>query len=146
MRTDTNTLNASAPQITITPFDISPEALLALLRKQFPPVIPNEIETPEQMQEAARLLGECMANYVYLENMHVEARLIKRRLKQSKAPKEEIEEALIREEILDSWSDMAKNSYSAISRMISTRQQVLFELRMTDGIPAGRPGAGGTKN
>ena len=88
---------------------ISPEELLSVLRKRFPITIPETIETPEQMQEAGNLLGVYTSNYVYLENMRIAANLVKRKLKREGRPK---------------------------TRMIATRQQVLFELRMTDSIQA----------
>jgi hypothetical protein len=115
---------------------ISPEELLSVLRKRFPITIPETIETPEQMQEAGNLLGVYTSNYVYLENMRIAANLVKRKLKREGRPKNEIEDAISREEIFATYSDIAKNSYKAVSRMIATRQQVLFELRMTDSIQA----------
>lgn len=115
---------------------ISPEELLSVLRKRFPITIPETIETPEQMQEAGNLLGVYTSNYVYLENMRIAANLVKRKLKREGRPKNEIEDAISREEIFATYSDIAKNSYKAVSRMIATRQQVLFELRMTDGVQA----------
>ena len=123
---------------------ISSEELLSVLRKRFPITIPQAIETPEQMQEAGNLLGIYTSNYVYLENMRIAANLVKRKLKREGRPKNEIEDAISREEIFATYSDIAKNSYKAVSRMIATRQQVLFELRMTDGIQA-YPDQGGKR-
>lgn len=116
--------------------NISPEELLSVLRKKYLIEIPIEVETPEQMQEAGKLLGVCTSHYTYLENMRLAANLIKRNMKREGRPKEEIEDAVCREEIFKTYSEISKNTYKALSRMIATRQQVLFELRMTDGIPS----------
>ena len=51
-------------------------------------------------------------------------------------PKDEVEDALCREEIFKTYSEISENTYKTLSRMITTRQQALLELRMTDGIPA----------
>lgn len=115
---------------------ISPEELLLILRKKYLVEIPDSIETPEQMQAAGNLLGVCTSNYIYLENMRLAANLAKRRMKREGKPKDEVEDALCREEIFKTYSEISENTYKTLSRMITTRQQALLELRMTDGIPA----------
>lgn len=122
-------INISMPEI----FSMNPEELLYRLQAQVPNRIPISVDTVEEMTEAGRLLGEYASWYSYLTSMSIAAKLRKRALKQEKADKKEIEDALSREEIFASYADMAKASYNAVSRMFTVKQQINDELKMTDG-------------
>ena len=52
-------------------------------------------------------------------------------MKREKADKEEIDKMMEREELLTAYCEIVKMNYQAISRMISVRQQVYEELKMT---------------
>lgn len=114
-------------------FAMPPEQLLMEMHENFKTTIPISIETIRDMENAGRLLGRYASEYSYLSNMAMLAKLKKRTLKQDKADKKIIEDALSREEIFSNFADIAKSSYNAISRMITVKQQINDELKMTDG-------------
>ena len=114
-------------------FSMEPEELRKAGVKQFPIHIPDSIETVEDMAVAGKLLGRYTSWYSYFTGMALAAKLRKRTLKQEKADKKVIEEALSREEIFTNYADIAKSAYNAISRMFAIKQEINNELRMTDG-------------
>lgn len=114
-------------------FSMDPELLLLELSTRVPSHIPISIDTVEDMAEAGKLLGKYASWYSYLMSMSLAAKLKKRALKQEKADKKEIEDALSREEVFSSYADIVKASYNAISRMFTVKQQINDELKMTDG-------------
>lgn len=119
----------SVPEI----FTMEPEILRAAVATQFPVFIPMSIESVEDMAEAGHLLGRYASWYSYLTGMALAAKLRKRALKQEKADKKAVEDALSREEIFTSYADIVKSAYSAISRMFTIKQEINNELKMTDG-------------
>lgn len=114
-------------------FSMDPEELRESVAAQFPVKIPVSIETVDDMTRAGKLLGCYTSWYSYLTGMALAAKLRKRALKQAKADKKEIEDALSREEIFDSYADITKQAYNAISRMFTVKQEINNELKMTDG-------------
>ena len=107
-----------------------PEELLAYLSQEFYVPVPMSVESVDELQTAGVLLGRCAANYAYLINQAMLAKLIKRSLKQEKAPKSDVDDALSREEIFTMFADVSKTTYNAISRMITVRAQAAEELKM----------------
>lgn len=114
-------------------FSMDPEALRETVAAQFPVYIPVSIESVGDMTEAGQLLGRYASWYSYLTGMALAAKLRKRTLKQDKADKKAVEDALSREEIFESYADIVKSAYSAISRMFTIKQEINNELKMTDG-------------
>lgn len=114
-------------------FQLEPEVLLEAMRKRCCLVIPVTIETVEEMQQAGRILSACASEYSYLSDMALNAKIIKRRFKQEGRSKKEIDDALSREDIFEHFAEVMKAGYNAVSRMITIKQQVNEELKMTDG-------------
>ena len=110
---------------------MKPDALIQYMERQYALNLPKTLETVEEMKEANRLLSMCTSNYAYLANLAMIAKLEKRKLKREKASKEEIEDALSREEIIQKYTDINKLYYQTISRMITVKQQINQEMRMS---------------
>ena len=114
-------------------FQTDPMELMNIISDRCRLEIPPSIDTVEEMEMAGKLLSKCMSEYSYFTNMALMAKLRKRMLKRMKVPKEEVEDALSREEIFMNYADIMKFAYNTVSRMITVKQQVNDELRMTDG-------------
>lgn len=111
---------------------MDPEYLMTLIADKFKLDIPISIDTPEDMVLAGSLLGRCTSNYSYLVNMSMMAKIMKRKLKRAGADKNTIEDALSREEIFTNYADIMKAAYNTVSRMITVKQQINAELKMSD--------------
>lgn len=108
-----------------------PSVLAAELKNSFTTRMPEKIETPDEMYAAQRTLSRLASQYSFLTATNVEIKGLKRRMKREKADKEEIDKMMEREELLTAYCEIVKMNYQAISRMISVRQQVYEELKMT---------------
>lgn len=97
--------------------------------------IPPQIETPDDMTKAAKLLSRATSYYSFFENMRIRARIEKRMMKRAKCDTQLIEDMLMREEIFEVHAKTMNQAYTTISRMITVKQQVNFELRMTGALP-----------
>lgn len=95
--------------------------------------MPPCVDSIEDMERAGRLLGQCASNYSYLLNMAMAAKIRKRHIKRIGENKQETEDALSREEIFNTYAEIMKTAYNAISRMITIKQQINEELHFTDG-------------
>lgn len=113
--------------------NLESDKLIEYLDKNFKAEIPVNIDSIDAMQHAGRLLGICTSNYSFLSSMAIRAKTIKRTLKKTGADKQNVDEALAREEIFSIYADIAKMTYNAVSRMITVKQQINDELHMTDG-------------
>lgn len=109
---------------------IDPQVLLSELRRDFTVVLPEKIESTEEMWSAQKLLSKLGAQYAFLMAATVEVKEKKRRMKREKADKTEVDVMMEREDLLSTYSEMAKANYNAVSRMVSIRQAVYDELRL----------------
>ena len=110
--------------------EMTPGKLVSYLQKLCYVEIPPSVESVDDMKTAAKTLSTCASIYSYLINMKLMANIQKRSLKRDGADKKLVEDALIKEEIFDSYAKMIDTAYSATSRMVTIRQQVTTELRM----------------
>ena len=97
--------------------------------------IPPQIETTEDMTHAAKLLSQATSYYSFFENMRIRARIEKRMMKRAKCETQLIEDMLMREEIFEVHAKTMNKAYTTISRMITVKQQVNYELKMTGALP-----------
>lgn len=130
------------------PYDVvlkkTPEELQIWLEENFlSESIPTDVSSIDEMQEAGRLLGKFASEYVYLTALLISAKRgtrVSKRESQSAAPdekeskKRESEDFIDKKDAISQAVDSVKFSYSAVSRMITVRQAVEDELRMTDGV------------
>ena len=113
---------------------ISVDSLRAELRTNYAVSLPEEIISIDDMYAVQKLLSRYSANYSFLSAMEIEAKSMKRKAKREKAGKEIIESYLEKEELFHTYAENMKMAYSSLSRMISVRQQINEELKMTHAL------------
>ena len=110
-----------------------PEELMAAASNRFKLDLPPSIDTVDNLNKLAKLMSKSISEYSYLINMAQIARMRKRALKRSGADKFTVEDALTREEIFTNYAEIMKAAYQAASRMITVKQEINEELKVTDG-------------
>ena len=90
--------------------------------------IPTEITSIEAMTTAGTLLGELTNRYSYLSSLHMLVKAICRVYK--KQSKELWDEMVAKRDALEEACKMTLQQYQAISRMISTKQEINKEINM----------------
>lgn len=111
---------------------MDPEELTERLIREFYIAVPEEIDSVETMSLAGNMLGELTNNYSYLSSMLALFKVAVRVAKKKK-DKELTEDMISKRDTLEVILDMVKQQYAAVSRMLSTRQMVINELRMNEG-------------
>lgn len=90
--------------------------------------LPASIESVDDMRNAENLLSTLTNKYSYLLSMLM---VLKIRVRESKSiDKNTYAEYVSKRDLVSDSVDMIKQQYNAISRMISTRQQILKEIDM----------------
>ena len=110
----------------LDPFD-----LLEYLQTETTVTIPTQLETVDDMRAAGELLGRCASLYSWLAALAMQAKLLKKSAKHN-GDKDAFETALSREEVFNTFADLTKMNYQAISRMLTIKTQINEELKMTD--------------
>lgn len=109
---------------------LKPQELLLWLNKNCSVIIPERIESAEDLKFSGELIGKITGYYSFLMSIYLNAKIEVRMAKREKLPKEEIEEYIDRRDILKEYTDMLKLQYTSISRMITVKKQVDEELKM----------------
>lgn len=110
-----------------------PEELNNLLIVDYSKEIPTNLESASDMTKAGSLLGKLTNDYTYLMAALSYFKIWVKQSKQS-GNKKEAEDMIMRRDCLQTACDVTKQQYNAISRMITTKQEINNELRMTDGM------------
>ena len=117
-------------------FLLNPKDLTDLLWKEYDFQIPFNEETISinDMAIVQKLLVQTGNAYSYLSYLSSVAKIKVRQANRSKEmKKEEEEDAIDRKESINNLVDAVKMQYSVISRLITVKQQINEELKMTDG-------------
>ena len=130
--------NPNGVQNLYTLLEMPPEALQNYIQAEFTITIPVSIETTEDLRDAIEILGKATSFFSFLSNAALYAKLQKRKLKREKADKEMVEDALAREEIFTNAAGVAKAVYNGVSRMVTIKQMLNSELKMTDSFSGGK--------
>lgn len=111
---------------------MDPEELNKELVHEYVEMIPVEVTSIEDMQKAGKLLGILTNNYSY---MLATLNTFKIWVKITKAneDKKEYEKMVMRRDTVEAIVDILKQQYNAVSRLISVKQEINNELRMTEG-------------
>ncbi len=112
--------------------EIEAQELIERLGQEFTVHLPASIETVEDMSNAAKILSFCASAYSYLTQMKLLANTQKRILKKDKTRKEEYEDAVAKEAIFKDFAEIVKTNYAACSRLLTIKQQVNDELKMSN--------------
>ena len=107
---------------------LEPEDLVHWLNDNFAEDIPTSVSTVDDLKKAGELLGKLANISYYLSTLALYAKLKTREAKKDKGNKEEIDKAVDRKEIINSYVDMAKFRYTALSRMITVKKQIDDEM------------------
>lgn len=107
-----------------------PQELFMWIQREYMSEIPNQIDSSDELAKAGNRLGELINIYSYLMSMTTYANLNVKEKKKNKEDKEAINKAIIIRDILQNSADTIKAQYTAISRMISVRKQVMEEMSM----------------
>ena len=97
-----------------------PYHLMELFRNEYGYDIPETIDTVEDM----RMAGKLLSSY---------AKLDVRTARRDKNNKQKVEDAIDRKNVIDTFGEAVGLKYKAISRMLTIKQQINEELKMTDG-------------
>lgn len=103
------------------------------LKSEYLFYLPETIENADDLLEAGRLLGKIANSYSYLVQLSSLAKINVRKLKREKKNKDEIDDAIDRKDSINNTVEAVKMQYNAISRLITVKQQINEELKMTDG-------------
>jgi hypothetical protein len=116
-------------------FKLDPTKLANLMQEGFSFTIPfNEedisIHDLSYMQALIVKAGNAFPYLAYLNSL---AKIQVRKAKREKLSKEEIEDAIDRKEVISNITESVNMQYNAISRLITVKQQINEELKMTNG-------------
>ena len=109
---------------------LDPEDLLQWWNSNFLEDIPIAINNVEDLKNAGVLLGKLTNIYSYLVSLSMFAKLKVREAKKDKENKENIDKAVDRKEIINSYADVIKCQYNAVSRMVTVKKQIDEEMKM----------------
>ena len=109
---------------------LDPADLLAWLNDNYLETIPTTVTNVEDLKRSGELLGKLTNIYSYLTSLALFAKLKVREVKKDKTNKEEIDKAIDRKEIINSFAEMIKCQYNAVSRMVTVKKQIDDEMRM----------------
>ena len=102
-------------------YESDPMELEEAMRKEFYIEIPLCIETEEDMAKAQQLLAKCGAYYSYLAYTTLQIRIRKKKMRMDRADKDAISRVMIYEDIFQTFTDLTKQAFSTISRMLSVK-------------------------
>lgn len=103
------------------------------LKGQFVSDIPLTFDTTEDLQKIGKLMGVTANRYSYIVAFLSYAKTVTRKLKRSgKEYKDAYEDMVDRRDALQNTADILKLQYQSMSRLITIRQEINAELRMSE--------------
>lgn len=109
--------------------ELESSELLDILINSFIYEIPQEISTPEDLQEVSRMLSDTSNQYSFLTGLSSMAKIQKRNATREKN-KVKKEDLIDKESIINNVVEAVKLRYSTLSRMITIKQEYNKELNM----------------
>ena len=114
-------------------FQMDPCELNLWLVETFPCEIPTCIDSVEAFTKAGNLLGDLTNKYTYLAStlsfLKIETKNEKR-----KGKGQDADDMMLRRDAFQNMTDIIKQQYNAVSRIITVKQEINNELKMTGGI------------
>lgn len=111
--------------------EVSNEELNILLAKKYFHPIPTEVSSADEMLSAGKLLAEITNSYSYLMVLFAMTDAQTRVLKKDKAKKDEYNDMVGKRNTISAYVEILKQSYTGLSREITTRQEALREINMS---------------
>ncbi len=105
-----------------------PEVLIKNLENIIGTPVPITIDTPDELKEAAKLLGQFTNGYCYLKAAHMRFVLLTKQAK--KTDKNLYEDMMLKRDALQTACDVMKQKYASVSRTASLTKEANDELRM----------------
>lgn len=105
-----------------------PLELVDWLENEFVVEIPKNLDSVEQMKWAENLLSQFGSQIVYLDYLVSYAKIELRNARRNKLEKEKIEDCIDKKENIERALEGVKALQSAVSRMVTTRQEINKEL------------------
>ena len=102
--------------------------LLEWLEEEFSIDIPKNLDSIEQMELAETLLSRFGSQIVYLDYLYSYSKIKLRELRKEKVEKVIIDEYIDKKDTIEKALDGVKALQSAVSRMVTTRQEINKEL------------------
>lgn len=110
-----------------------PNKLLELFQEEYNFIIPETFENVEDLKQAGKMMGKLANAYSYMAQLSAYAKIAVRTAKKNKKTKDEIDDAVDRKAVIDTFVETISMQYKAISRILTIKQQINEELKMTDG-------------
>ena len=128
--------------------DSDPMELLEWLEKNYTHRLPVGIQNAQDLNEAGKMLGRLSNEYSYIMTLQVHVGLLAKLAKAECIPKPKLSDKelmnmyvskkeaydtmMMRKNVLESFSEILKSQYNAMSRMIAVYQQEQNELNMSE--------------
>lgn len=95
--------------------------------------IPTDINTIEDMEKASHLIGLFTNRLSYLTALGVYAKMsVRTEKRKGKENKEKADDMIDRQYAIDAAASIVKQQYTAVSRMITVKQEINKELYMSE--------------
>lgn len=114
--------------------EMTNEELVVALAKDYYKPIPIEIQSVEEMQTAGKRLAEITNQYSYLMTLLAEVKAVTRTLHKDKDKKDAYDIMVGKRDTIQAYVDILKQSYTGLSREISTRTEALKEINMSKAL------------
>lgn len=114
-----------------------PLELVSWLSDFFDEPIPESINSLDELDRVGQMLSSITNNMSYLLSLDMTAKIYVRRLKRAvdknnPKTKDDYEDMVDRQYVIGRALDILKQKYSAVSRMITTKQEMNRELSMSE--------------
>lgn len=119
-------------QQQLTVFNVNnwnPKDLADYLLANYTVEIPVSAETPDDLKRIGNLLGTLSNSYSFVMSLLMYAKVNIRECRRQ-GEKVLVDDAIDRKNVLEDFVSILKMQYSAVSRLISARQQAAEEMKM----------------
>ena len=111
---------------------MNPRELAEILTATFIYDVPESVDTADEMSEVGRMLANTSNQYAFLNSLLSVSKIQCRELKRLKL-QTSYEDAVDKKEVITNVTEAVKVRYKTLSRMITIKQEINNELKMTDG-------------
>lgn len=113
--------------------EMTPSELLNYMKINFLSEVPTEIVTVEDLEAVGKMISQTTNQYAYLCTLFSAAKIDCRGWRRlSNEDKKQYEDAIDRKDIIQCFVDTVKMRYNALSRLITIKQEVNAELKMSE--------------
>ena len=111
---------------------MNPHELAQILNDTFIYDVPESVDTVDDMSTIGKMLSNTSNQYAFLNSLLSFSKIQCRELKRLNV-KRSYEDAVDRKEAITNITEAVKIRYKTLSRMITIKQEINNELKMTDG-------------